>query len=223
MTSRWSCGALLFDLDGVLADSTALVEKVWRAWARERRLDGDEVMAVAHGRRAEEVVRSVAPHLATEQEVAFLEDREASTAGIRAIAGARALVTSLPERSWAVVTSGTTVLATARLEALGFPPPAALVTADDVARGKPDPMGYLAAAGALGVLAHDCVVIEDAPPGIEAARAAGMRAIAVTTTYAAEQLAAADVVCSTLEAVRLERVRRADGLPLLDLAIEPDG
>ncbi len=221
-TSRFDCRAVLFDLDGVLADSTALVDEVWRAWAHEKGLDGDTVMKVSHGRRAEEVVRSLAPHLSAPDEVTRIEEREiAEISRVAAIAGADALLRSLPSGSWAVVTSGTTPLATGRLRALGFPFPDVLITADDVAEGKPHPEGYLAAALRLGAEAADCIVIEDAPPGIEAARTGGMTPIGVTTTYEPAALAAADTIVASLEQIRVIRVQ-GDGreLPLISLTVE---
>lgn len=217
-----TCRAVLFDLDGVLADSTAIVDRVWRAWADERGLDGAAIMKTAHGRPAAEVISAAAPHLSAEAEVELLEKREADDdKGVVAIAGSSELVASLPDRSWAVVTSGTTPLASSRLVAIALPDPPVLITANDVDRGKPNPEGYLAAARRLGASPRDCVVIEDSPAGIEAARAAGMAVIGVTTTYAAEELTGVDVLVDTLAAVTLARVtNRDDGPPELELAIE---
>lgn len=200
--ATFGCRAVLFDLDGVLVDSTGVVEAVWRAWATDRGLDGNELMRVAHGRPAKEIIALYAPHLRADKEVRLLEEREAADlSGLVAIAGARELVQSLPPESWGVVTSGTTPLATSRLEGIGLAPPAVLVTADDVARGKPDPEAYLRAADALLVPPADCVVIEDAPAGVEAGIAAGMRVIAVTTTFAPADLARAHAIVATLEQV----------------------
>jgi sugar-phosphatase len=218
---RLRCRALLFDLDGVLADSTAVVDRIWRAWAEERGLDGQAVVAIAHGRPTLEVIGRVAPHLAAEPEARELEEREvAAASGVSPIPGARELLEALPEPSWAVVTSGTRWLATSRIEAIGARAPHVLVTADDVERGKPDPEGYLKAAAALGAEARRCVVIEDSPAGITAARAAGMAVVGVTTTYAAAELSGAQVLVDSLEAVRVARVEPSDGLPLLELVVE---
>jgi sugar-phosphatase len=213
---------VLFDLDGVLADSTGLVDRVWRAWARERGLDGSEIMRIAHGRPATEVIRAVAPHLDAEGEVELLEGREAGEAGIVAVAGAVELVASLPASSWGVVTSGRGPLALSRLRAIGLPDPAVLVTADDVARGKPDPEGYLAAGRRIGAPSSDCLVIEDSPAGIQAARAAGMAVLGVTTTYPADELTRAAALVETLDAVRLSGVEaHRDGPPWLEIAVVP--
>jgi sugar-phosphatase len=214
------CHAVLFDLDGVLADSTEVVDTVWRAWARERGLDGDVIMRVAHGRPAKEVIARFAPELAVDEEVALLEEREAAdTSGLVAIAGAEPLLQSLPPGAWAVVTSGTHALATSRLRALGLPLPEVLVTADQVTRGKPDPEAYLTAARRLGAATGDCVVIEDAPPGIEAGRAAGMPVIGVTTTYDAPSLSGAEVIVDTLEQIQARVAEQSRGLPLIELSI----
>jgi mannitol-1-/sugar-/sorbitol-6-phosphatase len=211
---------VLFDLDGVLADSTAVVDRIWRAWAEERGLDGQAVVAIAHGRPTLEVIRKVAPHLAAEPEARELEEREvAAASGVMPVPGARELLDALPEPSWAVVTSGTRWLAASRIEAIGARAPRVLVTADDVERGKPDPEGYLKAAAALGAEARRCVVVEDSPAGITAARVATMAVVGVTTTYAAAELAEAHVLVDSLEAVQVARVELSDGLPLLELVV----
>ena len=163
--------AILFDLDGVLADSTASVEHHWRSWARKHALDPDALIAVVHGRRAIDTIREVTPHLEAERELADLVAAEAGdTRGVTATAGAKALLERLPDDAWAVVTSGVRSVALARLRASGLPIPRLLVPADEITRGKPDPEGYLTASRKLGVEPRDCVVIEDAPAGIAAAR-----------------------------------------------------
>jgi mannitol-1-/sugar-/sorbitol-6-phosphatase len=215
----------LFDLDGVLADSTALVDRVWRAWADERGLDATEIMKIAHGRPAVEVIRAVAPHLSAEAEVRLLEEREGDASGVAAIAGATDLVRALPEKSWAVVTSGTTPLARSRLATVGLPAPPVLITADDVTRGKPDPEGYLAAARRLGAAPEQCVVLEDSPAGIEAARAAGMPVIGVTTTYPADALKGVDALVDSLEAISAasDAKNSHDVLPPFELRVAHRG
>ncbi|MGB3541753.1 HAD-IA family hydrolase, partial [Rubrivirga sp.] len=120
------------------------------------------------------------------------------TDGLRVYDGAAALVRSLAPGAWAVATSGTALTAQTRLDFADLPTPAVLVTAEDVSRGKPDPEAYLLAASRLGVDPARCVVVEDAPAGVEAARRAGMRPIAVTTTHAAAQLGGAVAVVSSV-------------------------
>lgn len=222
----FSCKAILFDLDGVLADSTAVVDRVWRVWADERGLDGEAIMEVAHGRPSAEIIRDVAPHLPVEEEVEVLENREAEDlTGVVAILGAADLVRSLPPGSWAVVTSGTITVARPRLAAVGIPEPPVLITANDIVMGKPDPEGYLAAAERLGAPATRCIVIEDSPAGLEAARAAGMRTFGVTTTFPADSLTPVDALVSSLEAVHLDRVDKNNGdrLPDLHLSVDTSG
>jgi sugar-phosphatase len=129
-----------------------------------------------------------------------LERRQAEDVdGLLAIPGALAALRALRGDRVAVVTSGTRPLALARLAAVGIEPPAVMVFADDVTRGKPDPEGYRTAARRLGVDPAEALVVEDAPPGIEAAKAAGAATVAVTSTHAREELAAADVVIASLE------------------------
>jgi sugar-phosphatase len=203
--------AILFDLDGVLADSTASVEHHWRSWARKHALDPDALIAVVHGRRAIDTIREVAPHLDAERELADLVAAEGGdTRGVMATAGAKALLERLPDDAWAVVTSGVRSVAEARLRASGLPIPKLLVPADEITRGKPDPEGYLTAARKLGVEPRDCVVIEDAPAGIAAARNAGMRCIALMTTHSEHEVARADMVVASLAALDVG-IERGDG------------
>jgi sugar-phosphatase len=212
------CSAILFDLDGVLVDSRCCVERTWHRWAVQHRLDPDRVMEVAHGRRTVETIKVVAPHLDANAEARALEISEATTTdGVFEITGARALLSRLPAGSWAIVTSGIRAVATLRVRHTHLPMPKVLVCADEIQRGKPDPEGYLIAADRLGHAADGCVVIEDTPPGLEAARAAGMRAIGVSGTYPTEALAIADWTIPHLTALG---VARADHGSLLELSLK---
>jgi len=207
--------ALLFDLDGVLVDSTAVVERTWRAFAARHALDAARVVRAAHGRRAIDTIADLTPAVDGVAELARMIDEEATDlAGLEALPGAAALLTALPLDRWAVVTSGVRAVAEARLRAAGLPIPAVLVPADEIARGKPDPEGYLHAAARLGAAPADCVVLEDAPAGLAAARAAGMRVVALTTTHDAASVAGADLVVPTLAALRVH-AGRADSAPLV--------
>ena len=198
------CDAVLFDLDGVLADSIASVERHWRGWAAARGIDVERALQTVHGRRAIESIRLLAPHLDADAEVAALSAREAADASdVHRIPGAAELLAALPADRWGIVTSGTRAVAEARLRVVGVTPPATMVTADDVTHGKPHPQGYLLGARRLGVAASGCVVVEDAPIGIDAAHAAGMRALGVATTYPADQLAHAELVVRSLGEVRV--------------------
>lgn len=201
---KFSCAAILFDLDGVLVESRAAVERQWAIWAREHDLDPDKVIPIAHGRPTIETIREVAPHLDAGGEAKTMEQREiADLDGVRAIAGAAGLLAAIPGDRWAVVTSGTRDLATVRLRAVGLPVPPTMISASDIARGKPDPEPYLKGAAALRFQPRECVVIEDAPSGIRAGKAAGMRVIAVPTTYPAAELGEADVLIQRLSDLRV--------------------
>lgn len=200
------CAAILFDLDGVLVDSTACVEKSWRDWAVRRQLDPDRVMEVAHGRRTIETVQLVAPHLnATDEAAAIASIESTTTDGVFEVPGARELLERLPPNAWAIVTSGVRAVATLRIRHTRLPMPKVLVPADEIQRGKPHPEGYLTAASQLGVDPAMCVVVEDTPAGLEAAHAAGIRSIAVTGTYQAAALSIADRIIPRLQALRVER------------------
>src|SRR5271169_2791758 len=142
--TNFRCSAILFDLDGVLVDSTRSVERQWRAWARGQGVDEEKVIAVGHGVRAIDIMRTVAPHLDAEEEVRKLEKLEADDRdGVVVMPGAVELVRAIPEGRWCVVTSGTRRLASSRLRLAGVPVPKVMVTADDVVNGKPHPEPYL--------------------------------------------------------------------------------
>jgi mannitol-1-/sugar-/sorbitol-6-phosphatase len=209
------CAAVLFDLDGVLVDSVALVERLWREWAADHGIEPDSVLAAAHGWRSLDTIRTVAPHLDVEREATELEAREVRESdGVTEQPGARRLLEQIPADRWGVVTSGTRELASARFAATRLPLPGVLVTADDVFRGKPDPEGYLRGAALLGIPPGDLVVVEDAPAGIDAAIGAGTRVVAVAGTHPREDLRGADVCVASLGEVHVEGPRRADDLIL---------
>jgi mannitol-1-/sugar-/sorbitol-6-phosphatase len=192
--------AVLFDLDGVLVESRLSTERAWLSWASTNQVDEADLRSAMHGVRSADVVRSLRPDLDAVAEAEGIERAQAEDVeGLAAIPGAVEALRALKADRVAVVTSGTRPLALARLGAVGIEPPAVIVFADDVTRGKPDPEGYLTAARRLGVDPAEALVVEDAPPGIEAARAAGAASVGVTSTHAREELEAADVVIDSLE------------------------
>jgi mannitol-1-/sugar-/sorbitol-6-phosphatase len=209
--------AVLFDLDGVLVESREATERVWLEWASRNGIDAGTLRSAMHGVRSADVVRALRPDLDAVVESRELERRQAEeVVGLRAISGAAAALRAVKRDRVAVVTSGTRALALARLAAVGIEPPAVIVFADDVARGKPDPEGYLEAARRLAVVPAEALVVEDAPPGIEAAQAAGAATVAVTSTHPREELAAADVVIASLEELPAVLAARFDAAGVLE-------
>src|SRR3954453_10378183 len=197
--------AILFDIDGTLGDSTPVVERSWRTWAQEYRVDADEVLRVCHGRRTEDTVAEFVAPQQLEVAVARLQALElADFEGVMALPGAQQILEALAPRRWAAVTSGERDLMIGRLSAAQLPIPETMICAEDVAVGKPSPEGYLLAAAALGLDARHCVVVEDAPAGIAAGLTAGARVVAVTTTHTADQVAGADVIVADLSCLRVE-------------------
>ncbi|HYL82825.1 MAG TPA: HAD family hydrolase [Candidatus Angelobacter sp.] len=184
------CRGVLFDLDGVLVDSTPAVARVWAGWALEHGFsDPDEIVRIAHGRPSITTIRELLPNADHEVENREVERREiADTEGVVPLPGAVELLQALPLERWALVTSCTRPLAYVRIGAAGLPKPKNIVTANDIVRGKPDPEPYLKGAQLLGVPAGDCVVMEDAPAGIRAGKAAGARVLALRTTASDTEL-----------------------------------
>jgi sugar-phosphatase len=192
---QYDCDAILFDLDGVLVDSRHCVERHWLEWAKLHKLNSDKVFHYIHGRTALDTIRIVAPDLDAEREAAALEAGQASdTLGLVKIPGALELLQALPPDAWGIATSGTRAVALTRLAFGGLPVPDVLITSEDVVKGKPDPEPYLFAAMMLGVKPASCVVVEDAPAGIQAGRAAGMHVAGViSSAYPAEELSQAHI------------------------------
>ena len=183
------CRGVLFDLDGVLVDSTPAVARVWAGWAREHGFEPDEVVKKAHGRPSITTIRELLPHADHEAENREVERREiADVEGVIPLPGALELLQALPLQRWAIVTSCTRPLAGVRISAAGLPMPKHLVTATDVKNGKPNPEPYVKGAQILGAPASDCIVIEDAPAGVRAGRAAGARVLALRTTASDAEL-----------------------------------
>ena len=214
-----TCSALLFDLDGVLIDSTPAVERVWRQWATERGFDPEEAIHRAHGRPSISTIREYLPDADHEAENREVERREIEDLeGVVALRGSRELLRALPLDRWAIVTSCTRPLATVRIRAGGLPEARHIVTSDDIKHGKPAPDPYLKGAASLGFPAEECVVFEDVPAGIRSGKAAGARVIALQTTMSAAALkeAGADWVVENCGAIQLSRDKEK-----LMLAFEP--
>jgi len=181
--------AILFDMDGTLIDSSEASEITWQRWSAAHGVPIEHIRRVHHGRLPAETVSIVAPHLdAAAEGRAIYDSQEQMTDGIRSIAGAKAFFGSVPMNRAAIVTAATTRILQLRLGLVGIAPPAVCITAEHVTAGKPDPSGYREAARRLGVAPADCVVFEDAPAGLLAASRAGMRAVAILSTYTEREL-----------------------------------
>ncbi|MGA9530071.1 MAG: HAD family hydrolase [Terriglobales bacterium] len=186
------CSALLFDLDGVLVDSTPAVARVWTRWAIAHGFDPEKVVRMAHGRPSRTTIAELLPNADIQKENSVVERMEIEDLdGVVLLPGARRLLESLPADRWTIATSCTRALAEVRLRAAGLPIPKNIITSNDVKRGKPDPEPYLKAAAILNQPASDCVVVEDAPAGIRAGKAAGARVIAFLTTAGISELQSA--------------------------------
>lgn len=199
-----TCQAVLFDLDGVLVDSTPAVARVWANWALAHGLSPEVAIKHAHGRRSIETIRALAPEMNAEEENLGVEQMEIEDKeGVTALPGAARLLSCLPQERFAIVTSATIALARARISYAGLPLPRNLISANDVKEGKPSPEPYLKGAELLGFRAQDCLVFEDAPAGIASARAAGMEVIALPNTYRSEKLKGATAIVRSLATVEV--------------------
>lgn len=200
------CAALLFDLDGVLINSTPAVARVWRRWAIERGFNPDEVVSRAHGRPSLTTVREYLPNANHELENREVERREIEDIeGVVPLPGALELLRSLPENRWTIVTSCTRALAEVRIKAAGLPLPRNMITSNDINHGKPNPEPFLKGASILGFPPQECVVFEDVPAGVRAGKGAGAKVIAFTTTVRGPALceAGADWILNSCAEVRL--------------------
>ncbi len=195
---------ILFDMDGILVSSLGSVERSWAKWGRMRGVDGAKAIQTAHGQRAIETIRVLRPDLDDEEELRVIEQIEMDdTEGLEVLPGVAELLGSLPEGSWTVCTSATERLARSRMEHAGLVPPSVFISADTVKHGKPHPEPYLRGAMLLGFAPGRCVVFEDAPAGCEAGKAAGCMVAATLFSHTAAQLAAADYLVQSLQAVRV--------------------
>ncbi len=198
---------LLFDLDGVFVDSTASVEKHWRSFAERYDINPDELLTRVHGFPQTAIIPRELAHRPNDIDEALaiqMKLEEDDAPNDVALPGAATITTSLPAGKWAVVTSCWQRLAELRARAAGVALPAAVVTADQLERGKPFPEGYLRGAELLGLNAADCIVIEDAPSGIQAATSAGSRVIALRTTHTDNELGNATAVVDDLSRIHVE-------------------
>jgi sugar-phosphatase len=205
--------AVIFDMDGTLVDSTAAVVRSWVRWAEEHELDPRRLQGF-HGVPAAAIVAELLPdhlHAAAIDRINALELTD--TDGIELLPGAAEALAALAPDLAAIATSCTAPLAAARIGSSGLRAPSVVVTADDVERGKPHPDPFLLAARRLGADPADCLVVEDAPGGLQAARAAGCATLAVTTTTAREALVA-DVVVTDLSHVAFTRTASQVSLTL---------
>jgi sugar-phosphatase len=192
-----SCRALLFDLDGTLIDSLAAVDRAWTKFSLRHGLDPAEVMTQIHGKRSIDSIRRLLPNVDAQAEDSYLRYLESSdTSGVQALPGAVELLSSLPADKWAVVTSGTRDVATARLTAGGLPRPAVYVFGDDVTNGKPAPDPFLLGASRLGVEPSECIGFEDTVAGVQSIESAGMQSIGINVR--------ASVSISDLREVRVQ-------------------
>lgn len=200
-------------MDGVLISSIGSVQRCWKTWAKMYGVPDAENFEVKHGVRAIETVKMLRPDIDPDEGVRIIEQLELEdTADLKVLPGVRKLLASIPHDRWLIVTSATRNLLVGRLKAAGLPLPDRLISGDDVVNGKPDPEPYRRGAEILGMKPEECIVVEDAPSGVGAGRAAGCRVLGVLGTHSAEELHEASWVVPSLEGLSVSEGK--DGLEL---------
>ncbi len=208
-----SAKGILFDMDGVLVSSIDSVVRSWRRWAELYKLPNAETFEIPHGVRAKDIIKTLLPDVDLQEAVRVIEDIEVEdVADLRVLPGVKRLLVGLPPERWAIVTSSTQRLLLARLGAAKLPIPKRIISGDMVKRGKPDPEPYRRGAELLGFRPEECLVVEDAPSGVGAGKAAGCRVLGVLGTHSAAELCGADWVVGSLE--ELAATADAKGLEL---------
>jgi sugar-phosphatase len=183
---------ILFDMDGVLVSSIGSVIRSWRRWAEHYGVANADTYQVPHGHRAIDIVAMLRPDIDPQEGLRVIEDIEmVDVDDLTVLAGAPALLQSLPPERWAIVTSATRRLARERLRIAGLPVPERMITADMVEHGKPDPEPYRRGAELIFSPAAQCLVVEDAPTGVGAGIASGCRVLGVLGTHSEAELRAA--------------------------------
>ena len=199
-------------------DSTPAVERVWANWARQRGFDPVDVVRRAHGRPSLSTIRELLPDGDHEAENRIVERCEIEDLeGVVAAPGAMALVKSLPSAQWTIVTSCTRALAEVRIRAAGLPVPAKFITSTDIQNGKPHPEPYLKGAALLGYPPSDCVVVEDAPAGVRAGKAAGARVIGLLPIATGSELTKAGASWTVKDCGSISLASSANGELQLNL------
>lgn len=206
-----SVRAVLFDMDGVLISSIEADERSWLRWAKLHGMEATFSIHSTHGRRTIDTIRALRPDLDLAIELERMEDFDAEdTAGLTVYPGVRELLTALSLTQWSIVTSASERVMRHRLGALNLPVPPKIVTSESVSLGKPNPEPYQLGASQLGLLPADCLVMEDSPSGIRAAKTAGCFVIAVASSHAPEELKEADWIVASLEELELYSVSNSD-------------
>lgn len=207
-------------MDGTIIDSTDAVVKHWHTIGKELGVDPEVILQTSHGRRSIDILKLISPEKANWEYIKHMEGLLPKNYGEDAteIPGARLLLDSVTSQQvpWAIVTSGTTPLATGWLKVLDLPTPEYLVVAEDVENGKPDPSCYLMGKEKLGLgEGAEVLVLEDSPAGIKAGKAAGCKVLGVVTSHTVEQVVAAqpDWIIKDLRSLKIVGTSK-DGVEL---------
>jgi sugar-phosphatase len=200
----FQCDGIIFDLDGVLVDSSLAIKRHWFMWAKKHGINPEESLHATLGLTTIEGIRLIAPHLNAEVEADEIDNAEAADAeGVVAYDGVIELLDTIPNGWWGVATSGTRDTAVARMRNAGLMIPITLISANDVIKGKPEPEPYLLAAQRLNLQPDRCLVVEDSVGGVRAGLAAGMQVIGVASTHKLDELGLAHAIIGKMEDIKI--------------------
>ncbi len=211
MMPAGSIEAVIWDMDGVIADTAAYHLKTWQEALAQKGVDFTESnFKESFGQRNDRVIRGVLGEETTDDEIsAIADEKEASFRRrigdhLKPLPGVIELMKALTERGFRMALASSAPIENIRLLLEGLDIGSffqCIVSEKDVTEGKPSPQVFLLAAEKLGVSPGSCIVIEDAVAGVAAAKRAGMYCLAVTNTHAETSLTEADLIVSSLAAV----------------------
>jgi beta-phosphoglucomutase family hydrolase len=206
--------AVIWDMDGVLADTAPHHFRAWRETFAKRGISFTEADFMrGFGVKNDAIIRNVLGEKTTDAEIETIAREKEATfrriigKDIKPLPGALKLLGQMHNRGIKMAIASSTVIENIRLivGSLGIKNYfEAIITGHDVTEGKPSPQVFLVAAQRLGAEPKNCVVFEDAVAGVKAAKRAGMHCVAITSTHPREKLAEADLVVDTLEEVSVK-------------------
>ena len=209
--------AVIWDMDGVIADTAAYHRQAWQETFHERGINfTEDDFKYSFGRRNDSIIPHILGEGTSPEEIALISDQKEVSfrrligQNIKPLPGVMRLIKSLAEAKLKLALASSTPIENIELlnKSLSISHYFQSIVADkDVSEGKPSPQVFLLAAQKLGIEPKNCIVIEDAVAGVTAAKRAGMCCIAVTTTHPRDSLKEADLIIDTLESITIDALK----------------